>query len=505
MNKTASLLLGLVMLLFPGTPSGAVDTVSKSGPTVDLDTGDVSVGTIGSYTIPDSGFVGDTVTVVNRFTLREAQRLALKNNEQIAQARNQVLTFRERVTQARAGLLPKLSLRGERTRVKKSPGQFAQFTNQQQFTGALDLVQPVFHGGQLWDALSIQRKGLLRTQSTTYRRSQQILLRVARRFYSVILARKNIRVARNTLKRARDQYEQARARYKVGKVTRSAVLRTRVDVSDAQRQLTEAQNTLKDALEALAVEIGAQDVPGRLTAPDTYTLLDTGMKQFQRKAPRRRRDLQAARVGIDLAREQVNFEQADWFPDVDLRGSIERFQHQRLGKKRNWRITLQGSYPLFSGWKETSQINEARVQYHTAKQQYRRLKREVRRDVRQAYSTLTTQRSVVNTIENQVESARRNYEEVSARFKAGLANAVDVSDALTTLNESQLQLANARTTLRLDRLRLKSAVGTYAQDLLSEQVEKTVNDLQETSEDENRLGTGFLTPRLFPVDEGVIP
>jgi outer membrane protein TolC len=62
-----------------------------------------------------------------------------------------------------------------------------------------------------------------------------------------------------------------------------------------------------------------------------------------------------------------------------------------------------------------------------------------------------------------VQSARENYREISAQFEEGLVDAVDVSDALTTLNESELRLASARNTLRLDRLRLKQALGTFAE------------------------------------------
>lgn len=406
-------------------------------------------------------------------TLRTAQQLALRNNEQVQTARNRIKTAREQLTQSRSFLLPQVSLRAERTRRKETTGRFSPFREERTFDWGVDLRQNLFQGGKDWYGVEIGKQGMLRTKLTTYRRTQEILFRTSRVFYNVILARKNIRIAKNTLRRARDQLEQAKARYKVGKITKNAVLRARVDVADAQRQLKETRNNHKNAREALAVEIGQPRVSGRIEVPGTTKLVDTGVKRFQRRSLKTRRDFHAARARLKQTRAQVNFEQADWFPDVDLVASYDSFhRHEALGLEEDWRVILQGSYPLFSGWRETSQVDQAKTQHNTARQQYKRLRREIRRDVRQAYSTLTTQHSVVNSLENQVQSARLNYRQVSAQFEEGLVDSVDVSDALTTLNESELRLANARTTLRLDRLRLKLATGTHAQSLLKKRVEK---------------------------------
>lgn len=411
-------------------------------------------------------------TYTNQLTLREAQRLALDKNEQISTIRKQVKTAREQVTQARSALLPELTLRGEQFRKKESPGGFSQFTNKEAFNWGADLVQPLYHGGKSWYGVNIRQKALKQSKLTAYRRTQEILFRVSQRFYGVVLARKTIRIAESSLKRARDQLQQARSRYEVGQVTQNAVMRARVDVAEANRQLTEAKNSYQNALEALAVEIADNKVPGRVTAPDSTPLMDAGLEQYQEMALRFRRDAQSAEKQIEETRERVKFEKADWYPDLDLRGSYDNFEHESLGLKEDWRVTLQASYPIFSGWQETSQVDEARYRYNIARQNYQRLQREIRRDVRQAHSTLTTQRSVVNSLEEQVDAARRNYQEIAAQFEEGLVDSVDVSDALTTLNESELRLANARITLRLDRLRLKLTSGIYARNLLNDQEEQ---------------------------------
>ncbi len=396
--------------------------------------------------------------------LSEALELALENNENISIAQNQVDSARESVTQARSNLLPEITLRGERTQRKETSGEFNQFRQEETFDWGADLVQPLYEGGKNLYGLNVSQNQLEESKSQTYRRSQEILFQVSRTFYNVVLAGQNIRIAENTLRRAEDQLNQAQTRYDVGKVTQNSVLRAQVDVSEAERQLEEAQNSRTNALEALAVELGQPETPEELQVPDTDTLVNKPVGDYENQAKRSRKDLMATKARLTQSRERVKFHKADWYPSLDLVASYDSFHgHESLGLEKDWRATIQGSYPLFSGWRETSQINEAKVELRSARQQLQRLQQEIRRDVRQAYSTVETQRAVLKSIKDQVQSARRNYEEISAQFEEGLVDSVDVSDALTTLNESELRLARARISLRLERIRLKLATGTFSQ------------------------------------------
>jgi outer membrane protein len=416
-------------------------------------------------TLPASSAPESDTTALN---LHEAYRTALRNNERLKAAQNTVKISGERITQARAALYPSLNLRAQQYRSKEPPTTTFPTTSEE-FTWGADLSQPIYRGGQSWYGVNVQQLQHRNENLQYYREQQQILFEVASRFYEVSLANKNIEIAQNALKRAREQLQQARARHEVGKVTQNAILRAQVEESEAQQQLIEARNSRDVAREALAVELGLNRVPGRIQLPTSGTPEDTGLAAYQELSHRHRRDLRGMRLQLDSARERVKYQRADYYPEISLVGSYDNYEESTFtGLSEDWRVALQGSYPLFSGWRETSQVDEARYQYRIARQNYQRLKREIRRDVRQAYSTLTTQKSVVETLSNRVEAARRNYEEISAQFDEGLVDAVAVSDALTILNEAELRLAKARNTLRLNRLRLKLASGVFARDILTQ-------------------------------------
>lgn len=406
----------------------------------------------------DDDSQGDTV-----LTLPEAYRTALDQNERIEGARMQRLIAGENVTQAESALYPELSVRAQSYRQKDRPTSGgASFPNEETIWGA-DLNQPLYQGGQLWYGMNRAAYERKRVKFQVYRLKQDVLFGIAGNYYDVILANKNVEIAENALDRAESQLDRAQARYEVGNVTKNAVLRAEVDVSEARQQRVEARNQRDQALEALAVELGQSSVDQSLREPETDNPEDRESESLVQRAYDQRRDIEQSEFAMKASRENVKYERADYYPDLSLVGSYDNYQEGQFGTpEEDWRVTLQGSYPLFSGWKETSDVDEAQYSFRNARISHRRLKRVVRRDVRQAHSDVRTQKSVVRTLQQQVQSARENYREISTQFEEGLVDAVDVSDALTTLNEAEIRLASARNTLRLDRLRLKLATGTFA-------------------------------------------
>ena len=87
--------------------------------------------------------------------------------------------------------------------------------------------------------------------------------------------------------------------------------------------------------------------------------------------------------------------------------------------------------------------------------------------MRSVYLDLQTQQSVIQQLEKQVESAERNYRQVTAQFEEGAASSVDQVDAFTALNEAKNRLAKSRYSYELDMVRLQLMIGVLQQELVS--------------------------------------
>ena len=409
-------------------------------------------------------------------TLKEAYRKAMSRNQDIAASRENVVQARKEVAQASSGLYPQLSARAEYTRQKQLQettsvgGRTVSGTPEEYGTATLQLDQHLYQWGKRWSGREAAKESLQGSRAEHSRSVQQILFRVASSYYEVLLGRRSIQIAESALERARAQLDRARSRREVGVATMTDVLRSEVQVAQTEEQLERAKNQYDVAREQLALEMGVDQISYKLEHPERRKMPgDVTMRSLYSRALANRKDLEAMANRIEAARASKEGEQADYFPRLSAHGTYSRTDEPDIyqDNRENWSASLRLSYPLFTGGREQAQLEKARSELMQVRTQRRRLKREIREQVRSVYLDLQTQQSVIQQLEKQVESAERNYKQVTAQFKEGAASAVDQVDAFTALNEAKNRLAQARYTYQLDMVRLDLVTGILEQQLIA--------------------------------------
>ncbi len=413
-------------------------------------------------------------------TLKEAYRKAMSRNQDIASSRENVVQARKEVTQASSGLYPQLSARAEYTRQKElqeastqqiggatisNPG-----TPEKYGTASLQLDQHLYQWGKRWSGREAAKESLQGSRAEHSRSVQQILFRVASSYYEVLLGRRSIQIAESTLERAETQLERARSRREVGVATQTDVLRAEVQVAQSEEQLERARNQYDVAREELALEMGVEEIGHKLEHPDKREMAENAtMRSLYSMALANRKDLKGLANRIEAARASREGEEADYFPRLSAHGSYTRTDEPDIyqDNRADWSASLRLTYPLFTGGREKAQLEKARSELRQVRVRHRRLQREIRKDVRSVYLDLQTQRSVIQQLEKQVESAERNYRQVTAQFEEGAASSVDQVDAFTALNEAKNRLAKARFSYELDLVRLELVTGVLQQELVA--------------------------------------
>jgi TolC family type I secretion outer membrane protein len=414
---------------------------------------------------------------LNALTLNQAYRAALEHNEQLHVSRERQKQAEQNVTIAKSRLYPELSVTAETRRQKElsqSPGPGvppSTFQPEENYQYQLELRHRLYHGGKTWFGWSLRSQEAQVQSFRHYRRRQEILFEVARRYYDVLLARRNYEIAKNTLARSRNQLERMQGRLDVGEGTRTNLLRTEVTVSRSKQELRSARNDLDVAKRQLGLSVGLDSAP-RTVEEVTMDGFDENLDIHLERAFENRWDLRQARASLRAARERVKWERADYFPSLDLVSQYSDADKPRFSDEtENWNVRLVGSYPLFSGWRESAEVDQALSQYDAMTAEVERLRKEIRVSIRSVYEDVKTQRDVIQTAKDEVESARQNYERVSAEFEEGLVSAVDVDDALRALQESEGRLARARYNYQLGILRLRLATGVFKKNLLEKNMQ----------------------------------
>ena len=165
-------------------------------------------------------------------TLDQAYTLALAYNEDIKASAQGIDQAREQVRSATSPLLPQVQLNAQATRQKNhdlNPSGVRDYA-----TMTLGGSQHLYQGGKLWHGKRAAEENLGGEKSRHFRLVQNVLFRVAARYYDILLAERSIAVAGEQITRTKRQLELAQSRFDVGLVNRTAVLRAQVQVANAQ-------------------------------------------------------------------------------------------------------------------------------------------------------------------------------------------------------------------------------------------------------------------------------
>ena len=229
--------------------------------------------------------LAQTNPVPESVDLRGAVRFALEHNFAIQQAR-------ERIRQ-QDGILIEVSAR-------EAPGVAASAVYQrndpeissgfpasnQAWQISLTATQVLYAGGGVRSAVKgtklAREAALLELQAVI----NEALLQVRTAFYSVLLAREQIKVQESNLDLLQQQLKTVSDRYDAGTVSSFEKLRAEVAVANAKAPLITARNNYRLAIEALRLAVGFAVAPVDLTRKEPAFLgtLDFVPQQFDRLA-----------------------------------------------------------------------------------------------------------------------------------------------------------------------------------------------------------------------------
>ncbi len=393
------------------------------------------------------------------------------------EAQNAALATAEGIPQARAALwFPRLSFNTGASRVRQD------ITNASSFGAGgkvsfsthayrINLEQPVYHHDR-YIALRQADKRLQQAQVEVLVAHQDLMLRVAERFFDVLAARDNLAFAIAESQSLRSQLEQAQQRFDVGLIAITDVQEAQAGYDRATASEISARNQIENAHEALREitaayhddlgELG-DDMP--LSAPQpadidawTGTALENNL------------ELSAALLASDIAQQEIRRQHAQHMPTLDLVGG-HGFNKQggRFGAVEidQSDIAIEFNLPIYEGGGTVSRTRQAGHEHDAALERLEQARRAAQRESRQAYLGVIAQISSVKALHQAVISSRTALESTRAGFEVGTRTAIDVVAAERGLSQAKRDYARARYDYIIETLRLKKAAGSLSPDDLA--------------------------------------
>ncbi len=431
----------------------------------------LAFGTLGAIALPPGAVAADLI---------EIQRLARENDPQFAAARAGWIASRERLPQARSGLLPSLSLSGSANRndtnatLLGAGNPFFQPGGSRFDTTSLNLqvIQPVFRPATRvqYDQAGIQ---LEQADLQLLLASQDLTLRAAQAFFDVLSAQEALAVVESQKRAIGEQLAQAKANFEVGTATIVDYNEAKARFDLASSQEIAGRNDLEVRRQAL------QQVIGRLPPTDLRPLRDTAVlappaphdiEQWSGQARDNALTVRIQQASVELARREIDRQRAGHLPTLDAVGSAG---NSRAGASPTSSIGtdvtqvvlgLQLSVPLYQGGAIDSRVREAVANRERALLDVETARRAAVLAARQAYLGVTSGISQVNALQAAMESAGISLESTQLGLKVGVRTQVDVLNAQQAFFNARRDLVLARYSTLLSGLRLQAAVGDLQDD-----------------------------------------
>lgn len=407
--------------------------------------------------------------------LLQVYREAQQNDPSFAAAQATLEAGREKIPQARAGLLPSLNLSGNSAwnenevsfRANPALNAKPQFnSNGYQLT----LSQPLFRW-QNWVAYDQSKIQVAQAEASFAQARQDLILRVSQAYFDIIYAIENLKAVRANKSAIDQQLESAKKNFEVGTatITDSHEAQARFDLALAQEIAAESDLEVKQrTLESI---IGREAGPLATTRKDTALTppQPSDMKQWVAAAEKDSINVQIQQAIADIAAREMDKQRAGHYPTVDLvanAGSSKSFGSTQFGLLDTdfQNVGIQLNLPLFQGGQVVSRQREAAANRMAAQSNLETARRGAALSTRQYYLGVVNGLAQVRALKAALVSSQSALESNKLGYEVGVRINIDVLNAENQVYVTRRDLAKATLDTLMAQLRLKAAVGSLGED-----------------------------------------
>ena len=388
-----------------------------------------------------------------KLTLDKAVGLALKQNPTAQIAVLQAAEAVQDKNIARAGLLPQAgygvsdSLR--RINLQEQLGGALPFPGIPGHVGPLNIFStgPSFSSSvfdlTLWNRYRSSRELAHAGSANSLSTREQVILLVVSQYIGTLRAMATVDAARSRVELAQALYDQAADLQKEGVGTGIDTLRANVELQNEKQSLLVAEADRDSFLFGLSRQLNL-DPHQEVALEDSLSFFDTpqpDVNESMDQALAARQEWKALQGQTKAAEYDKKAAGDQRLPSLRAEGNWA-YEGTRLNNGipvYNYQAAL--NVPLFTGGRIHAEVVKADLQLKVLEEQKADLRNQIALDVKTALLNLRSARNQVEVANLGVQLSREEVDQARDRFKAGVANNIEViqaQDALARANDNQI-------------------------------------------------------------------
>jgi outer membrane protein/protease secretion system outer membrane protein len=407
--------------------------------------------------------------------LKQVYQAALEQDANIRASRAAADSGRERLPQARAGLLPQVSASAGRNNNNldtTAPNILGNpvTTNDQYFSDnrTLQVRQPLINM-QRWLQFQQAKSVVEEVEANLDRDLHNLVVRVAGAYFETLMADEQLDLVLAQKKTYTALVDAAQKGFAAGSGTRTDIddAKARLDMATAQElEARQNQDLTRRQLELLVNQPVKQIARLNVSALKLLPPEPANLDEWTRKAEQASPEIKALQARLEAARREVGKAQAGHFPTLDAVAQWSNSGSENItrvnSRYENKTIGLQLNIPIYSGGYVNSTIRQAVAEQTRTEESLEALRRDLGVRVHKEYRGVSEGVMRVRALEQAARSAEQMMKSTQMSQKAGSRTQLDVLNAQQQYTLALRDLAQARLVYLLSKVRLSSLVGDDA-------------------------------------------
>lgn len=335
-------------------------------------------------------------------------------------------------------------------------------------SASLSLTQPLF---DLKAIAGIRASTTVKKISMeSYRKIKaEVISNIKTSYYNVLIAAEQVKILEQSIARWETALRDSRSLFKEGVAADIDTLQAFLSVENIKPDLIEAKN------QAVIVRTKFKNIIG-LDLVQNVILSDSLVYQPGKypqdvsaayaEALAARPEVRQFELQVEADAQNVSKTRAERFPTITAVGQLQaqtQFDDGTAIENTDWPVTsyigAQVSLPLFTGFRTSAQVEQAKLGRLQSIARHEDLKADIRAELEMKLSDLEESRKRIEVQDRTIRTAERSYEITQLRFREGVGSQLELSEAELQLNKAKTNYLQAVYDYLIARVECDRALG----------------------------------------------
>ena len=413
-------------------------------------------------------------TNLNAETFSTALKKAYNNNPELNAERESLNISKQDLNISKSSYLPTVTLSGsqseeETDKLTNRDGSDASITNVDPTVKSVTITQTIIDFGRGAE-LAKSKIGIDLAKAKLLKKEQDILFKSIQAYTGLVSANEKLKINRSNVNLLDRQVETDRIRLERGNISLSDVAQSESSLAGAQAKLIQAENDF------LTSKLNYENVIGKLNDPELLDKssiiqieLPNGLNSAIQISKKNNPDLIIAQLEYEQSKKDTTSAKADLAPSATL--SFDRSKTNDLSATYDEREkdTLKATvtWPFFSGGKNIASLKKNQSLELQKSLLLENMTTKNQTDVASAWSNYQSNKSLLNSVQAQVNAAEIANEGIVAEYNSGSdRTTLEVIQSNSLLLNAQISLTDSERNYILSQFNLLKSMGLLNSDYL---------------------------------------